>query len=372
MEGDIHHDARQGFRDQALLSELDLTPDECRKQQRRHEGQSTLLPGRWTAHVQQQRRDGETEADGSQARQAAISITYHTLSHGDRVAWRLEEVSRGDLGYTRTVRIVGPQQSVTALISHEEPIAALSKRSLGQRKRQERNRLMKAAQQPSSTGNAAAGGNVQVIGAGLSNRVLGQRRRREMERQAKQDQATASAVPAVSIRSQGQLQRRRREAEDVAATNHDPAPYGLGFMSARQPDEPLAKMFRTDIWKYNRALAFTSLGVTQDHTVNKKSQSSSARDNNLPPVFRISGELCHRISAMVPLPGITPTYSQLYVLDPDTALEQRIKNNIDLNRTVMADLQGALYQHHQYVPVYRQAFEILSQYDESDDVDIRL
>jgi len=43
--------------------------------------------------------------------------------------------------------------------------------------------------------------------------------------------------------------------------------------------------FHEDMWKYNRALAFTSLGVKEDHTVNRGCE---------PPVFHISGELHHR------------------------------------------------------------------------------
>jgi len=46
--------------------------------------------------------------------------------------------------------------------------------------------------------------------------------------------------------------------------------------------EPAPVKFHEDIWKYNRALAFTSLGVNEDHTVNR---------GRGPPVFRISGEL---------------------------------------------------------------------------------
>ena len=57
-------------------------------------------------------------------------------------------------------------------------------------------------------------------------------------------------------------------------------------------DSPDAVKFRDEIWKYNRAFAFTSLGVEEDHSVNR---------GRGPPVFCISGELHHRSGALAPL-----------------------------------------------------------------------
>src|SRR5271168_4469958 len=44
--------------------------------------------------------------------------------------------------------------------------------------------------------------------------------------------------------------------------------------------------FRENLWKYNRAFAFTSLQVTEDQLINERCCG--------PPVFRIQGELHHR------------------------------------------------------------------------------
>lgn len=68
-----------------------------------------------------------------------------------------------------------------------------------------------------------------------------------------------------------------------------------------------SRNFREYIWEYNRALAFTSLGVNQDHTINNGDSA---------PVFRIQGELCHLSGALLPSEGQQPTYAQLYVYDP--------------------------------------------------------
>ena len=51
-----------------------------------------------------------------------------------------------------------------------------------------------------------------------------------------------------------------------------------------------AKEFRTHIRQYNMALAFTSLGVTEDRNVNRRGGW----------VFRIEGELCHLIGSLRP------------------------------------------------------------------------
>ena len=88
------------------------------------------------------------------------------------------------------------------------------------------------------------------------------------------------------------------------------------------PPEPLrtlftsndsnSKSFREDIWKYNQALAFTSLGVMEDHSINQGRGQ---------PVFRICGELCHKSGALVPSSDNPPRYAQLYIYEPRAALE---------------------------------------------------
>ena len=126
-------------------------------------------------------------------------------------------------------------------------------------------------------------------------------------------------------------------------------------------DRPAVK-FREDIWKYNRALSFTSLGVHEDRSVNK---------GNGPPVFRISGELHHLSGALTPSEGHLPRYAQLYVYDSQAALDSRMDQNEGLDKGTMGLLQQMLLDHHQYVPLYKQAFEILREYDPSNDVDVQ-
>ena len=62
------------------------------------------------------------------------------------------------------------------------------------------------------------------------------------------------------------------------------------------------------------ALAFTSLGVQEDTRVNARGGW----------VFRILGQLCHLSGALTPGEGTSPQYTQLYIYDPQQALQQRM------------------------------------------------
>jgi hypothetical protein len=124
------------------------------------------------------------------------------------------------------------------------------------------------------------------------------------------------------------------------------------------------KDFRDNIWKYNRTFAFTSLQVTEDHSVNEHRRG--------PPVFRIQGELHHRGGPLSPAPDRPPTYAQLYFYDPQAALEHRCQQNVGLNRDTLRILQDILLEHNKYTSIYRHAHEILKHYDPNDDISIRL
>ncbi|KAF6749174.1 hypothetical protein DFP72DRAFT_1143182, partial [Ephemerocybe angulata] len=106
----------------------------------------------------------------------------------------------------------------------------------------------------------------------------------------------------------------------AASSQHDPK-YGICCNSGqvqlpllRDPPQPLkdlftsdhddAKEFRENVWKYNRAFAFTSMYAEEDQSVNR---------GRGPPVFRILGELYHRGGSLEPERGQRATHAQLYV-----------------------------------------------------------
>ncbi|PPR01840.1 hypothetical protein CVT24_001728 [Panaeolus cyanescens] len=149
---------------------------------------------------------------------------------------------------------------------------------------------------------------------------------------------------------------------DIPLLQPPPEPL-FGFFTNEHDAQ--SKNFRDHIAEYNRALAFTSLGVSEDHSVN------AGRGQ---PVFRIHGELCHRTGSLLPPPQRQPIYAQLYFYDPRSSLDLRMQNNAgsQLREDTMAALQRIIYDHHQYAPLYLHAYEILRDYSDADDVSIRL
>ena len=61
--------------------------------------------------------------------------------------------------------------------------------------------------------------------------------------------------------------------------------------------------------------AFTYAGIKLDKSIN---------ESRGPPTIRIQGQLCHRIGSLLPMPGKQPKFSQLYILDTQNEVENRI------------------------------------------------
>ena len=121
-----------------------------------------------------------------------------------------------------------------------------------------------------------------------------------------------------------------------------------GFLTG---NDASSRSFRDNIRRYNNALAMTSVGVTIDHTVN---------DGQGPYVYKIHGKLSHNAGSLLPPPGKPPTYAQLYIYDPDQALDYRMNHeaNRNLNRQIMETLQNMLIESHPGVQLYKQAYEL--------------
>ena len=76
-----------------------------------------------------------------------------------------------------------------------------------------------------------------------------------------------------------------------------------------------SKSFLDNIRRYNSMFAFTSMGGNVDHSVNT---------GRGPFCFRIQGQNYHRLGNLLPNPGETPKFSQLYIYDPPNEIETRI------------------------------------------------
>ena len=102
-----------------------------------------------------------------------------------------------------------------------------------------------------------------------------------------------------------------------------------------------AAEFHQNIWQYNCALAFTLVGMNVDFSVNLNGCGLL--------VFWIQGELHHPSGSLLPSPGHMPTYSQLYIPNPQHALVYWVGNNPSLHPDTMAT----------YTHVYRHAYDVL-------------
>ena len=135
-----------------------------------------------------------------------------------------------------------------------------------------------------------------------------------------------------------------------------------GLMALFVANDPQAREFRDNIRQYNMALAFTSMGVTEDVGVNRRGAW----------VFRILGQLSHYSGALLPPDDRTPCYAQLYLYDPHEALRYRMMRNDRLREDTMQLLQNTLRESHQYAQIYQHAYEVLRNAGDVTDASITL
>ncbi|KAF7336005.1 ATP-dependent DNA helicase [Mycena sanguinolenta] len=125
-----------------------------------------------------------------------------------------------------------------------------------------------------------------------------------------------------------------------------------------------AQKFGSHITQYNAALAFTSLGVSDDKSVNRYGPNAW--------VFRILGNSHHLSGALTAPDGVAPSCAQLYMYDPMVALQQQMNRNSNLRADTMQSLQLMLARSHPYVAMYKQAFEVLEELGDVEDAEVRL
>lgn len=120
--------------------------------------------------------------------------------------------------------------------------------------------------------------------------------------------------------------------------------------------------FFDNIRYYNSMFAFTSMGVKIINSIN---------DGRAPYVFKISGQLCHRIGSLLPKEGKRPEYAQLYIFDTENEIRNRIQVATYANRSfqpreqIVAALIEMFNTHNPIVQLFRTARDRLAQ--RSDD-----
>ncbi|TFK31695.1 hypothetical protein BDQ12DRAFT_729341 [Crucibulum laeve] len=127
---------------------------------------------------------------------------------------------------------------------------------------------------------------------------------------------------------------------------------------------PISKTFRENIRQYNKAFAFTSLGVNKIEHL-----------GNGPYTFKIKGALHHLSGHLQAQPGVEPKFAQIYIHEHDEQSEICRRNNPNLwcPPVIMTSLQAMLHNTHPYVPLYKHAFMIMEQApDQYPTVQVRL
>jgi hypothetical protein len=76
------------------------------------------------------------------------------------------------------------------------------------------------------------------------------------------------------------------------------------------------KNYQKNTRVYNTMFAFKSPGMSFDNNFG---------GGNGPPTIRIQGQPCHRMGSLLPLPGDTPKFAQLYIYDTENELANRME-----------------------------------------------
>ena len=91
-------------------------------------------------------------------------------------------------------------------------------------------------------------------------------------------------------------------------------PETLRALMQNQDDK--SNHFMKNIRSYNMMFSFTSMGKKIDKSMN---------DGNGPPVFKLSGQNYHMIESLLPTPGSSPKFAQLYIYDTENEVSNRMK-----------------------------------------------
>ncbi|XP_047144728.1 uncharacterized protein LOC124818215 [Hydra vulgaris] len=124
-------------------------------------------------------------------------------------------------------------------------------------------------------------------------------------------------------------------------------PLMFDLMTGNHVDRALNQNFFKHIQNYNACLSFASFIATIDPPSNRG-----------PPCFRISGQIMHRIGNLRHQQGDPPVYCQLYVYDPNTALNFRMEQNDCCIRELMELLQTIINQENPYALAFKNMAEV--------------
>ncbi|KAL6876350.1 hypothetical protein ACP4OV_012922 [Aristida adscensionis] len=116
-------------------------------------------------------------------------------------------------------------------------------------------------------------------------------------------------------------------------------------------------------------IAFTFMGAKIDHAINRAAG---------PYVFKINGQVYHRIGSLLPPEGEPPQFAELYIYDTDHEIDNRMRAldpserlDDDLDRDIIGGLLHMLDQHNPLVQKFRMARDRIAE-GETENVGTRI
>lgn len=107
---------------------------------------------------------------------------------------------------------------------------------------------------------------------------------------------------------------------------------------------PLSKEFKLSIRTYNSAFALSSVGVEL---------GSVFKFDRGPWTYKITGQVYHSLGPILPSQNQSPSFSQLYVYEPENELQNRKKRCTTMNDETLKLIQSVMHQHNPYVMQYK-------------------
>ncbi|XP_073059734.1 uncharacterized protein [Primulina eburnea] len=126
--------------------------------------------------------------------------------------------------------------------------------------------------------------------------------------------------------------------------DHIPSPIELQELYAADNEE--GRHFRQFIRAYNHVFSFTSMGVNLDESLTTGTHGIYT--------FRAHGSIYHSIGNLLPNENCRPRYMQMWIVDTDHDIDNRLHENPELRRELLLKIQNILDQHNPFVHVFRQ------------------
>ncbi|XP_073142210.1 uncharacterized protein [Henckelia pumila] len=107
-----------------------------------------------------------------------------------------------------------------------------------------------------------------------------------------------------------------------------------------------SRHFRQYIRAYNHVFSFTSIGVNLDESLATAASGIYT--------FHAQGTIYHSIGSLLPYENSRPRYMQMWIVDTDNEIDNRLRENQELRRELLIKIQRILDQYNPFVQVFQQ------------------